>query len=157
MNKNGTPRKSQGYRSYFSGFRNKSYPNSLLGFPNGSDVQNLPANAGDSVSISGLGRSPREGNGNPLHFLDRGTWWATVYGVAKRLTQLSNLTITTTNSLLYNHTEMEQDPMVFPTKPPPPPCLLAFCLRKTLVKDKFNQISEKCRIKTEKEDQIIIR
>ena len=80
MNKKGTPRKSQGYRSYFSGFRNKSYPNSLLGFPNGSDVQNLPANAGDSVSISGLGRSPGEGNGYTLQYtclensMDRGAW-----------------------------------------------------------------------------------
>ena len=45
--------------------------------------------------MSGLGRSPGEGNGNPLQEsclenpVDGGTWWATVYGVAKSQTQLS--------------------------------------------------------------------
>ena len=37
------------------------------GFPGGS-VKNLPANAGDTGSIPGLGRSPGEGNGNPLQY-----------------------------------------------------------------------------------------
>ena len=49
------------------------------------------ANAGDSGfrKIPRLGRSPRGGNGNPLHYSclenpkDRGAWWATVHGVAK--------------------------------------------------------------------------
>ena len=36
------------------------------GFPHGSDVKNPPANAGDTGSISGLGRSSGEGNGNSL-------------------------------------------------------------------------------------------
>ena len=46
-------------------------------------------------SIPGLGRSPGEGNGNPLQYsclensMDRGTSWATVYGVAKSRIQLS--------------------------------------------------------------------
>ena len=46
-------------------------------------------NAGDAGFIPGSGRSPREGNGNPLYgsclgnLLDRGAWWATVCGVAK--------------------------------------------------------------------------
>ena len=46
-------------------------------------------NAGDPVSIPGSGRSPGEGNGNPLHYsclgnpMDRGAWWATVHGVAR--------------------------------------------------------------------------
>ena len=35
-------------------------------FPGGSAVKNLPANVGDMVSVPGSGRSPREGNGNPL-------------------------------------------------------------------------------------------
>ena len=45
--------------------------------------------AGDLGSIPGLGRSPEEGNGNPLQYscldnsMDRGDWWDTVYGVAK--------------------------------------------------------------------------
>ena len=54
-----------------------------------SSVKKSPANAGDTGSISGLGRSPEEGNGNPLQYsclgnpMDRGVWWATVHGVAK--------------------------------------------------------------------------
>ena len=46
---------------------------------------------GDTGLISGLGRSPGEGNGNPLQYsclenpMDRGVWQATVYGVAKEL------------------------------------------------------------------------
>ena len=50
----------------------------LLGFLGGSEVKNLPAHAGDVSLIPELGRSPREGNGNPLHYsclenpLDRG-------------------------------------------------------------------------------------
>ena len=52
-------------------------------------VKNLPANPGDTGSIPGLGRSPGEGNGNPLQYsylgnpMDRGAWQATVHGVAK--------------------------------------------------------------------------
>jgi len=42
-----------------------------LGFPGGSVVKNLPANAGDTGSIPGFGRCPREGNGNPLQWV---TW-----------------------------------------------------------------------------------
>ena len=46
-------------------------------------------NAGDLGSIPGLGRSPGEGNGNPLQYsclenpIDRGIWQATVHGVAR--------------------------------------------------------------------------
>ena len=52
-------------------------------------VKNRPANAGDVGSIPGLGRSPGEGNGNPLQYsclgnpTDRGAWWNTVHGVAE--------------------------------------------------------------------------
>ena len=60
-------------------------------------VKNLPANAGDardSSLISGLGRCPGRGHGNPLQYsylgnpMDRGVWWATVHGVAKSWTRL---------------------------------------------------------------------
>ena len=60
-----------------------------VGFPGGSVVKSLPANAGDTSSISGLGRSPGEENGNPFQYsclgapMDRGAWQATVHGVAK--------------------------------------------------------------------------
>ena len=43
--------------------------NSLMGFPGGSAVNNLPANAGDEDLIPGSGRSPGEGHGYPLLFL----------------------------------------------------------------------------------------
>ena len=56
--------------------------------------------AGDPGSIPGSGRSPGEGNGNPLQYsclgnpMDRGAWWATVHGVAKSQIWLSNSTTT---------------------------------------------------------------
>ena len=58
-------------------------------FLGGSTVKNRPASAEDMGSISGSGRSPDEGNGNPLWYsrlgnpMDRGAWWATVHGIAK--------------------------------------------------------------------------
>ena len=61
-------------------------------------IKNLPAYAGDTrdtVSIPGSGKSPGEGNGNPLQYsclgnsMDRGAWWAMVHGIAKSWTQLS--------------------------------------------------------------------
>ena len=57
--------------------------------PRASVVKNPPANAGDMVSIPGLGRTPGEGKGNPCQYsclanlMDRGAWRATVPGVAK--------------------------------------------------------------------------
>ena len=65
------------------------------GFPGGTVVKNLPANAADTDVIPGLGRSPGEQNDNPLQYsclgnpMDRGAWWVTVYGVAKSQTRLS--------------------------------------------------------------------
>ena len=59
------------------------------GFPGGSVVKNLPTNAGESVSVPGLGRSPGKGNSNPLQYpclenpMDRGAWQATVHRVTK--------------------------------------------------------------------------
>ena len=66
-----------------------------LGFPGGSDDKESACNAGDLGSITGLGRSPAEGNGYPIQYLclensmDRGAWWAVVHGVAKSWTQLN--------------------------------------------------------------------
>ena len=70
-----------------------------MGFPRDSVVKNPPDNAedaGDEGSISGLGRSPGGGNGNPLQYsclknsMHRGAWQATVHGVTKSWTQLSD-------------------------------------------------------------------
>ena len=63
------------------------------GLPGGSVVKNPPANARDIGSIPGLGRSPGEGKGNPLHYsclgnsMDRGPWRATIHGGQKRVEQ----------------------------------------------------------------------
>ena len=71
----------------------------IRGFPGGMMAKNLPANAGDAKDaglMPELGRSPGEGNGNPLqysclkNFMDRRAWPATIYGGAKSRTQLSN-------------------------------------------------------------------
>jgi len=58
-----------------------------MGFPDGS-----AENTGDAVSVSGLGRSPGEGNGNPLQYsclenpMDKGAWQAIVQRVTKSWT-----------------------------------------------------------------------
>ena len=65
-------------------------------------AKNPPANAGDirdTGSISGSGRFPGGGRGNPPQYsclgnpMNRGTWWATVHGVAKSQTQLKQLSM----------------------------------------------------------------
>ena len=70
----------------------------VQGFPGGSVVKNLPANAGAAGAmglIPGLRRSPGVGNGNPLQYsclenpMDRGVWQAVVYVVTKSQTSLS--------------------------------------------------------------------
>ena len=78
----------------------KDLPGGKEGFPSGSDGKVSACNAGDPGSIPGLGRSPGEGNGNPFQHsclenpMDGGTWQATVRGVAKCLTRLSDFTFT---------------------------------------------------------------
>ena len=67
----------------------------IQGFPGGSDGKEATCNAGDLASIPGSGRSPGDGNGNPLWYsclenpVDRGAWRATVHGVVKSQTRLS--------------------------------------------------------------------
>ena len=67
-----------------------------MGFPGGSDSKESACSAGDLGLIPGLGRSPGEGNGNPLQYcclgnpMDKGAWWATDHGVSKNQIQLSN-------------------------------------------------------------------
>ena len=90
-------------------YLNRWYLNDTMGFAGGSEVKASACNAGDLSSIPGLGRSPGEGNGNPLQYsclenpMDGGAWWATVHGVAKSWTQLSNFTLTIQYQYL-NHT-----------------------------------------------------
>ena len=67
-----------------------------MGFPCSSVGKESTCSTGDWGSIPGLGRSPGEGNGNPLQYLclenlmDTGAWWAAVHRVAKSWPQLSN-------------------------------------------------------------------
>ena len=69
---------------------------SILGFPGGSVGKESAHNAGDLGSIPGSGRSLGGGYGNILQYsclensMDRGAWWATVYGVVENQTQLSD-------------------------------------------------------------------
>ena len=62
--------------------------------PGGSVVKNLCANAGDAGLVPGSGKSPGEGNGNPLQHsclgksMHKGAWLATVHGVADSRTRL---------------------------------------------------------------------
>ena len=66
------------------------------GLPGGSAWENVPAGTEDTSSIPGSGKSPGEGNGNPLQYsclgnpMDRGAWWASVPGVTRSRTRLSN-------------------------------------------------------------------
>ena len=68
----------------------------FLGFPGGSDGKESARNVGDLGLIAGLGRSPGGGHGNPLQYsclenpMDRGAWRATVDGVTKNRTRLSD-------------------------------------------------------------------
>ena len=64
----------------------------FLGFPGGSFGNESTCNEGDLDSVPGSGRSPGEGNGNPLQYsclenpMDGEAWLATVHGVAKSQT-----------------------------------------------------------------------
>ena len=72
---------------------------SLCDFPGGSDGKASAYSVGDLGSIPGWGRSPGEGNGNPLQYsclensMDGGAWWATPHGVAKSRTRLSDVNV----------------------------------------------------------------
>ena len=67
-----------------------------MGFPGGSDGKESACSTGDPGSIPGSGRSPGEGNGNPLQYsclqnpMDRVAGQATVHGVTNSQTQLSD-------------------------------------------------------------------
>ena len=67
-----------------------------MGFPGGSDDRESACNAGDLGSIPGSGRSPGEGNDNPLQYsylensVNRGVWQATVHGIVNSRIQLSD-------------------------------------------------------------------
>ena len=73
------------YQSYYSEKADKT-PSFMTG---SSDGKESAYNAGDLGSIPGSGRSPGEGNGNPIQYsqlgnpLDRGAWWSIVHRVTE--------------------------------------------------------------------------
>ena len=90
---------------------------SLGSFLGGAVVKNPPANAGDARDmglISGSGRSPEGGNGNPIQYtclenpMDGGAWWGTVHGVTKSQTWLS------TSPLILTHMVKAKDAAKYP-------------------------------------------
>ena len=69
----------------------------MISFPGGSVVKDLSTDSGEDGLITGLGRSPGEGYDNTLQYsclensMDRGAWWAAIYGVTQSRTQLKRL------------------------------------------------------------------
>ena len=63
-----------------------TYTHYYMGFPGGAEVEASACNMRELGSIPGLGRSPGEGNGNPVQYsclenpMDGGAWWATLHG-----------------------------------------------------------------------------
>ena len=95
-----------------------------LGFPGGKLVKNLPANAGDPGSTSGLGRSSGRGPGNPLQdsYLEnptvRGAWRAEVHGVVKSQAWLSTYAVIISSNSSFEHKWRAYTLMVFVLFPP---------------------------------------
>ena len=79
-----------------SSVEHKEGPQFSLGYPCGSAGKEYSCNVGDLGLIPGLGGCPGGEHGNPLSILawripmDRGPWWATVHGVTKNWTRLSD-------------------------------------------------------------------
>ena len=102
-------------------------------------LKNLPTNAEDEGSIPGLGRSPGEGNGNPLQYsclenpMNRRAWWFPVHGVTESQTQLSSHTYQT--SCPFAHKGDGGNPRLFLFV-----CLLAFLF--VLVLEELFELNE---------------
>ena len=85
----------------------------LCWLPGGSEVKATACNMGDLGSIPGSGRSPGEGNGNPLKYscleyhMDGGAWWATVQEIAKSWTRLSDFSFTLSDAV-FQHEAYEK-------------------------------------------------
>ena len=90
------------------------------GFPGGSEVKASACNVGDLGSIPGSGRSPGEGNDNPLQYsclenpMDGGAWWATVHGVAKSRTRLGDFTHSLTQMYTNTLCDLQRLPVLYP-------------------------------------------
>ena len=102
-----------------------------LGFLGGSDGKASACNAGGLGSIPGSGKSPGEGNGNPLQYsclensMDGGAWRATVHGVAKSWTRLSNW-------LIFNWSYRKDKSSSWPKRDSSTPQLIRFSIFQSL-------------------------
>ena len=80
----------------------------MWGFPGDSSGKESACNSGDPGSVPESGRSPGEGNGNPLQYsclenpMNRGVWWATVHGIRKELDTTEWLTLSLFIYYVYN-------------------------------------------------------
>ena len=89
------------------------------GFPGSLDGKESACNVGDLSSTPGTGRSPGEGNGNPLQYsclknpTDRGAWQAIAHRVAESQTQLSDFT----HSLTLENKVSLYSIMLYPGRP----------------------------------------
>ena len=89
-------------------------PDAGKGFPGGSDGKASACDVGDPGLIPGFGRSSGEGNGNSLQYSglenprDRGAWWATVQGVTKNGTRLSDWALTHTHTSTEIHRKINK-------------------------------------------------
>ena len=98
------------YKSFIPCFPFKVPPSLNGGFPGDSDGKESACSVGELGSIPGSGRSPGEGNGNPLHYsclgnsMNRGAWWSTVHG-ATELDMTERLTFIFTSLLNEVQTE----------------------------------------------------
>ena len=87
--------------THFTGENTEELANGTSLVAKNSDCKESTCNAGDPGSIPGLGRSPGEGNGNPLQYsylenpMVRGAWWATIHGGWKELDMTEQLTLFT--------------------------------------------------------------
>ena len=86
-------------------FTEKTLFECFTGFPGDSDGKESASNAEDPGSVPESGRSPGEGNGNPLQYsylensMDRRAWWATVHGSRKELDMTEQLTLSLSSLL----------------------------------------------------------
>ena len=85
------------------------------GLPRWLSGKEFACNPGDPSSVSGSERSPGGGHGNPLQYsclknpMDGGAWWATVHGVSKSRTSLSDFSFFLSLSLSFSFLCMRQD------------------------------------------------
>ena len=92
----------------------------IMDFPGGSDGKASTYNMGDRGSVPESGRSPGEGNGNPLQYsclenpMGSEAWQATVHGVTKSQTRLSDFTFTFLASSARGQTEETRRSIVSP-------------------------------------------